>query len=328
MRTSIITGLSGQDGQYLAEHLLSREYRVVGTSRDVQAATRALPDGLASSVEIVKWDMRDESDFKDILSQYAPTEIYNFGAYTSGSGMYADAVATGNINGLAVARILEAIRTVSPRARFCQASSREIFGAAQKSPQDELTPANPRSPYGAAKLYADLMIRIYRQMYNIFACSAILFNHESPRRGFEFVTRRISYQAVRIKLGLQEELELGDLEGVRDWGFAGDYVRAMWLMLQQQAADDYVLATGKSHSVRELCDCAFSRLGLNYRDFVRDNKHAPRAPEATALVGDATKARNKLGWAPVIDFEKLVHMMVDADLDLLSRNPHYKPTIR
>ena len=318
--TALITGLTGQDGSYLTELLLARGYRVVGVVRKRLVASSSLSKGLLDKVELVEWDMLDREKMVDALSHYQPTEIYNFAAHSSGAGMYDDPVGMGEINGLAVTRMLEAIREVDAKIRFCQASSREIFGEALESPQTEATLANPRSPYGAAKLYADSMIRIYRQHYGLFACSAILFNHESPRRGLEFVTRKITHEAVRIKLGLANELHLGNLDAQRDWGFAGDYVRAMWLMLQQECADDYVVATGKAHSVRELCEFAFSRLGLDYRDYVREDASAYRPVEPALLVGSAAKADRKLSWKPEIEFRELVHMMVDADLRNLSQN--------
>lgn len=315
--SALITGITGQDGSYLTELILGRGYRVVGAVRDGVRASLSMPKELLDRVEFVEWNVLDQQKMVDVLSRYRPAEIYNFAAYSSGSGMFDDPVGIGEVNGLAVARMLEAIRAVDVNIRFCQASSREIFGDAVESPQTESTPANPRSPYGAAKLYADSMIRIYRQRYGLFACSAILFNHESPRRGLEFVTRKITREAARIKLGLAKELNLGNLDAQRDWGFAGDYVRAMWLMLQQEQADDYVVATGKAHSVRELCEFAFSRLGLDYRDHVREDASAYRPVEPALLVGNASKANHKLGWKPEIEFRELVHMMVDADLQSL-----------
>lgn len=314
MRKALITGVTGQDGSYLVELLLAKGYRIIGAVRDKQRAKEALPAGLKDAVELVQWDMLDQHRMIVVLAEYRPTEIYNFAAYSSGSGMFDDPVGIGEVNGLAVARMLEAIRAVDANIRFCQASSREIFGEAIISPQTEATPANPRSPYGAAKLYADAMIRIYRQRYGLFACAAILFNHESPRRGLEFVTRKITYEAAKIKLGLAKELHLGNLDAQRDWGFAGDTVRAMWLMLQQARPDDYVVATGEAHSVRELCEFAFGRLGLDYRDYVREDASAFRPVEPALLVGSADKAKQHLGWQPEVAFRELVHMMVDADL--------------
>ena len=302
----------------MAGLLLAKGYSVLGATRNIEGARADLSAGLPNGVELIEWDMLDQRRMTDVFSAYRPAEIYNFAAYSSGAGMFDDPVGIGEVNGLAVARMLEAIRAVDVNIRFCQASSREIYGEAVESPQTEATPTNPRSPYGAAKLYADSMLRIYRQRYGLFACSAILFNHESPRRGLEFVTRKITHEAAKIKLGLAKELHLGNLDAQRDWGFAGDTVRAMWLMLQQERADDYVVATGKAHSVRELCELAFGRLGLDYRDYVREVASAYRPVEPALLVGNAAKARSKLGWKPEIEFRELVHMMVDADLQSLS----------
>jgi len=313
-KTALITGITGQDGLYLAELLLEKNYRIIGAVRDVHKAAAKLPERLPEAVELVEWDMLDQRKMLDALSHYRPTELYNFAAYSSGAGMYDDPVGIGEVNGLAVTRILEAIRAVDVNIRFCQASSREIFGEAVESPQNELTPTNPRSPYGAAKLYADTMIRIYRQHYGLFACSAILYNHESPRRGLAFVTRKITHEAARIKLGLTKELHLGNLDARRDWGFAGDTVRAMWLMLQHDHADDYVVATGETHSVREFCESAFGYLGLDYRAYVREDASSYRPIEPTILVGNADKAKTVLGWVPKVGFNELVHMMVDADM--------------
>lgn len=320
MTTALITGVSGQDGSYLAELLLANGYRVIGTTRDVRRSTRSMPLSLGGKIELVGWDMRDQREMTNILSHYRPTELYNLASYSSGSGMFDDPIGIGEINGLAVVRILEAIRETEPRIRFCQASSGEIFGAALESPQSESTPVNPRSPYGAAKLYADSMIRIFRRHYGLFACSAILFNHESPRRGLNFVTRKISCEVAKIRLGQANELRLGNLDAMRDWGFAVDYVKAMRLMLQQARADDYVIATGEAHSVREFCECAFSHLGLSYRDYVREDSASYRPSEPAPLVGDARKARTVLGWEPQVGFRELVTMMVDADLQSLANS--------
>ncbi|WP_439589602.1 GDP-mannose 4,6-dehydratase [Hydrogenophaga sp.] len=314
MKTALITGVSGQDGSYLAEQLLERGYRVLGGSRNVDLTAETIPTELRGKLELVFWDMRDLSGMKEHLSRLRPSEIYNFAAHSTGSGMYDDPLDMSDINGIAVTRILEAIRTVDPKIRFCQASSREIFGEALESPQTEVTPPNPRSPYGAAKLYADCMIRIYRLRHGLHAGSAILFNHESPRRSRQFVTRKITHEAARIKLGLSHELHLGNLDTQRDWGFAGDYVRAMWLMLQQDKADDYLIATGQAHTVREFCEVAFARLDLDYRDHVREDAASYRPSEPAPLVGSSTKARRDLGWEPKVSFRELVHMMVDADL--------------
>ena len=317
MKTALVTGVTGQDGSYLAELLIAKGYRVVGAVRDVQLAVESLPSTLVSRVELVVWDVLDQRRMVDVLSRYRPQEVYNFIAYSSGAGMYDDPVAIGEVNGLAVARTLEAVREVDANIRFCQASSSEMFGEATESPQSEETPFHPRSPYGAAKLYAHSMIRVYRQHYGLFACSAILFNHESPRRGLGFVTRKITHEVASIKLGLTNELCLGSLDARRDWGFAGDYMRAMWLMLQSAQADDYVLATGETHSVREFCECAFGYLGLDYRDYVREGSAAYRPVEVVQLIGKAEKARRCLSWVPELGFRELVSMMVDGDLRML-----------
>jgi GDPmannose 4,6-dehydratase len=318
MKTALITGANGQDGLYMAGLLCGKGYRVIGAVRDVNNAEKILSVKLKNKIELIDWDMSDQHNMLEMLSLYRPDEIYNFAAYSSGSGMFEEPVAIAEVNGLAVTRMLEAIREVDPNIKFCQASSREIFGEAVSSPQDESSPVSPRSPYGAAKLYADCMIRIYRQHYGLFACSAILFNHESPRRGAEFVTRKITCGAAKIKLGLAKDLHLGNLDALRDWGFASDYVRAMWLMLQQTSADDYVIATGISHSVGDFCELAFGYLGLDYRDFVREDKSAYRPVESVPLIGCSDKAKEILGWKPKTELRELIQMMVDADMRSLN----------
>lgn len=318
MKTALITGIAGQDGHYLAEYLLEKGCRVVGCTRDVRSADQMDLQSTTSRVELLELNMQDPLCVIDVLRQVRPTEIYNLAAFASGAGMFDDPLGMADVNGVAVTRMLEGIRAVDLKIRFCQASSREIFGEALQSPQTELTPPNPRSPYGAAKLYADCMIRIYRQRYGLHACSAILFNHESPRRRLDFVTRKITHEAARIKLGLTKELQLGNLDTQRDWGFAGDYVRAMWAMLQQDTADDYVVATGEAHTVREFCEVAFGRLDLDYRDHVREDSASYRPSEPVALVGSPAKALRNLGWKPMVSFRELVHMMVDADMRDLS----------
>lgn len=314
MKTALIVGAASQDGLYLAELLLANGYRLIGATRDPPGAKGALLSLPTSDVELVAWNTFDQRRMTEVLAEYRPAEVYNFAAYSSGAAMFVDPIGVGEVNGLAVARIMEAIRTVDCGVRFCQASSSEMFGDAAESPQSESTPFQPRSPYGAAKLYAHNMVRINRRHYGLFACSAILFNHESPRRGLDFVTRRITHAAARIKLGLADELRLGNLDARRDWGFAGDYVHAMWLMLQQPHADDYVIATGETHSVRDLCEIAFSHLGLDYRDYVREEAVAYRPAEAVQLVGNSDKVRRQLRWVPKVDFEEMIRMMVDADL--------------
>lgn len=316
MKTVCITGITGQDGSYLAELALSEGYRVVGVVRDVTRATSQLPDLLERGVELAQWDFGDPVGIRDILEAHQPAKVFNFAGYSTGVGMYEDPVGIGEINGLAVVKILDAILEVDLSIRLCQASSREIFGEPTESPQTELTPLNPRSPYGAAKMYADVMIRIYRQRYKLFASSAILFNHESPRRPLSFITRKITHTAVSIKLGLAKELTLGNLDARRDWGYAGDYVRAMWLMLQQPQPDDYVLASGESHSVRDVCRIAFEELDLDYRQYVREDPALFRPSEPLLLVGDTSKAHRHLGWTQQITFEAMVCQMVAHDLAL------------
>lgn len=316
---AFVTGIAGQDGSYLVELLISRGYRVTGL---VRASTVA---SAANNVAIEPWDMRDPEAISRLLARDQPHEFYNLAAYSSGAGMFDDPVAMGDVNGLAITRILDAIREASPATRLCQASSSEIFGAASGSPQNETSCPDPRSPYGAAKLYAQTMIHIYRQQFDVFACSAILFNHESPRRAATFVTRKITQAAAAISRGLADHVVLGDLSARRDWGFAGDYVRAMWLMLQQQRADDYVVATGVTHSVGYLCRVAFDRVGLDYRKFVRIAPQPFRARETLQLVGDPNKASRELGWFPTLTFEQLIAEMIDADLAALDSEKGSNP---
>lgn len=315
--TALITGISGQDGSYLAELLLEHGYHVVGTARDIDTAHEKLGNTLSSRLDLIAWDYADPQHLHEIISQLQPSEIYNLAAFSSGAGMFDEPIKVSKINGLLVTIILEAIRVCGPGIKFCQASSREVFGEALESPQNEKTARHPRSPYGAAKLYADSMIKIYRERYNTFACSAILFNHESPRRGLNFVTRKITHEAAKIKLGLSHELRLGNLDTQRDWGYAGDTVRAMWMMLQHDMADDYVVATGVTHTVRDFCDRVFNCLGLNYRDYVKEDVSAFRPSEPATLVGDISKIKQTLGWTPNTSFEQLIQMMVDAELSHL-----------
>ncbi|MBM0106185.1 GDP-mannose 4,6-dehydratase [Steroidobacter sp. S1-65] len=318
MPRALITGINGQDGSYLAELLLDRGYRVVGLMREGAGERTSRIDHLKTRIDLVTGSLLDEALLRRIIEDYRPDEIYNLAARASSRQLFVDPVLTGDFNGLAVARILEAIRTVRPGARFCQASSSEMFGDAGEAPQSEATAFRPINPYGVAKLFAHGMVRSYREHFGVFACSSILFNHESPRRGPDFVTRKISMAVARIKKGSASSLELGDLDAVRDWGYAADYMHAMWLMLQAESADDYVVATGESHSVREFCAVAFAHVGLDYRDYVRVDPGARRAAERVPRIGDPSKARKILGWRPTVPFEDLVRIMVDADLAALS----------
>ena len=313
-QTVLITGAAGQDGSYLAELLAGRGVRVVGAVRDLATARERLPADSTGLIELVQLDLYDTQALADLIDRYRPAQVYNLAALSSGAGMFDDAVRIGEVNGLAVARMLDAVRAVDPAIRFCQASSSEIFGMAKVSPQSESTPVNPRSPYGAAKVYADAMVRTYRQSYEMFACSAILFNHESPRRRLDSVARKITRGAASIKLGLSSELPLGSLDARRDWSFAGDLVRGMAGMMKLERPEDFVLATGESHSVRDWCELAFRHVGLDYRDYVREDSASFRPPERVPLVGDIAKARRLLGWEPEVRFRELVTMLVDADI--------------
>ena len=316
---ALITGISGQDGTYLAELLLKKNYKIIGITRNIETTKEKLPFELKNRIDLVSWDFTNQQKIINILLDSHPNEIYNFAAYTSGVGMYDNPIDISKINGLSVTLILEAIRLIDPDIRFCQASSSEMYGYIEDSPQSELTRFKPRSPYGAAKLYAHAMIEIYRQQYGLFACSAILFNHESPRRGLEFVTRKITHGAAMIKLGQEKKLHLGNLEACRDWGYARDYVYAMSLMVSHSEAGDYVVATEKIHSVREFCKIAFNHLGLNYLDYIYVDKSIYRPSESYQLVGNSNKAERTLGWVPKINFKELVCMMVDSDMQTLSK---------
>jgi len=318
MPTALITGLTGQDGSYLAEFLLEKGYRVVGMVRRTSTINIDRVRHIQHDLEIAQGDLLDQTSVVDLLNEYQPAEVYNLAAQSFVPTSWKQPVLTGEFTALGVTRMLEAVRMVNPQIRFYQASSSEMFGKVQEVPQNEKTPFYPRSPYGVAKVYGHWITVNYRESYNLFACSGILFNHESPRRGLEFVTHKITYGAARIKLGQSKELRLGNLEARRDWGYAGDYVKAMWLMLQQHRPDDYVVASGETHSVRELCDVAFSRLGLNYQDYVIQDPKLIRPAEVDMLVGDASKAKQVLGWQPSMTFKQLTEMMVDADMDALA----------
>jgi len=318
-KTALITGITGQDGSYLAEFLLEQEYRVIGM---VRRSSTVNFDRIAhlqetEALEIVQGDLLDQMSLIDILREYRPHEVYNLAAQSFIPTSWRQPVLTGEFTALGVTRMLDAIRIVNPEARFYQASSSEMFGKVAEVPQKETTPFYPRSPYGVAKVYGHWITINYRESYNLYACSGILFNHESPRRGLEFVTHKVTYAAARIKLGLQDELRLGNLDSRRDWGYAGDYVQAMWLMLQQDEPDDYVVATGETHSVRELCQVAFDCVGLNWEDYVVVDQKFYRPAEVDLLIGDASKAHAKLGWEPTVTFKKLIEMMVEADLATL-----------
>jgi GDPmannose 4,6-dehydratase len=319
VQTAMITGITGQDGSYLAEFLLARGYRVVGLLRPDSPGRYDRLSDIRDRLDLVTGSLLDQKQLQSIIEEYRPSEIYNLAARASSSQLFSEPVLTGEFNGLAVVRLLESIRLVDPTIRFCQASSSEMFGNAAVSPQTEHTPFRPRNPYGIAKLFGHGMVGSYRETHNIFACSSILFNHESPRRGHEFVTRKISMAVARINAGLDARLQLGSLEATRDWGYAADYVRAMWQMLQASTPDDYILATGISHSVEEFCEIAFRHVGLDYRNHVVQNPGAQRPNDAVRLVGDSGKAQKALEWSHAVSFEELVCMMVDADVCALAK---------
>ena len=317
MPRALITGITGQDGSYLADFMLQKGYKVLGMVRRSSTVNFGRIDHLQDKIELVQGDLLDQVSLIHLLREYQPQEVYNLAAQSFVPTSFEQPVLTGEFTALGVTRVLDAIRIVDPSIRFYQASSSEMFGKVREVPQTERTPFYPRSPYGVAKLYGHWITINYRESYDLFACSGILFNHESPRRGLEFVTRKVTHAVARIKLGLQDDLRLGNLESRRDWGYAGDYVRAMWLMLQQDTPDDYVIATGETHSVRELCEAAFSHVGLDYHDYVKVDPKFFRPAEVDLLVGDCSKARTQLGWEPGIAFEGLIQMMVEADTKLL-----------
>ena len=307
MKTALITGITGQDGSYLAEFLLQKGYRVYGIQRrSSTVTTERVEHLLEEGVRLISADLIDQNSLIRALEEARPSEVYNLGAQSFVPASWAQPILTGEVTALGVTRILEAIRIVNPKIRFYQASSSEMFGKVQETPQTEKTPFYPRSPYGVAKVYGHWITVNYRESYGIHAVSGILFNHESPRRGLEFVTRKVTYGAARIKAGLQKELRLGNLDAKRDWGFTGDYVRAMWLMLQQEKPEDYVIATGTTHSVREMCQIAFERVGLDYRRYVVQDRALFRPAEVHVLTGDPSKARRKLKWKPEVDFRGLM----------------------
>lgn len=314
MKRALITGITGQDGSYLAELLLSKGYKVFGLIRRTSVPNMTNIGHLTKEIELISGDLLDQGSLIAAVEMSEPDEIYNLAAQSFVSASWPQPVLTGQVTGIGVANMLETIRLVRPGTKFYQASSSEMFGKVVETPQTEKTPFYPRSPYGVAKVYGHWITVNYRESFNVFGCSGILFNHESPRRGLEFVTRKITDAVAQIKLGLTSELRLGNLDAKRDWGFAGDYVKAMWMMLQQDKPDDYVVATGETHSVREFVDAAFSHVGLNYQDYVVVDPRFFRPAEVELLLGSPAKARKVLNWQPEVTFEDLVKMMVDADL--------------
>jgi GDPmannose 4,6-dehydratase len=312
--TALITGITGQDGSYLAEFLLSKGYRVCGLVRRSSTVNFERLYHLQDKIELIPGDLLDQNSLISAIQQCEPKEVYNLASQSFVPTSWNQPTLTGEFTALGVTRMLEAIRLVNPRIRFYQASSSEMFGMVRESPQNENTAFYPRSPYGVAKLYGHWITVNYRESYGLFTCSGILFNHESPRRGLEFVTRKASYGAARIKLGQQKKLKVGNLDAERDWGFAGDYVEAMWQMLQQGEPKDYVVASGVAHSVRQLLEIAFGHLGMDYRDYVETDAALLRPAEVYHLLGDSSRARQELGWKPKVSFDGLVKMMVDEDL--------------
>ena len=316
-RRALITGVTGQDGSYLAEFLLEKDYEVVGLVRRSSMVTFERIAHFQDQITIVSGDLLDEASLIEALKQHRPIEVYNLAAQSFVQTSFGQAVLTGETTALGVTRLLDAIRIVDPTIRFYQASSSEMFGKVREVPQTEDTPFYPRSPYGVAKVYGHWITVNYRESYGLHASSGILFNHESPRRGLEFVTRKITHAVAAIALGRQDELRLGNLDSMRDWGYAGDYVKAMWLMLQQDEPGDYVVCSGETHSVREFCELAFAHLDMDYRDYVVIDQTFMRPAEVDLLVGDPSRSATVLGWHREVRFQELVAMMVDADMDLL-----------
>jgi len=318
MPTALITGITGQDGSYLAELLVDKGYEVVGLHRRSSTVTFERVAHLVEKIHLVPADLLDEASMIRVLREYRPTEVYNLAAQSFVQTSFAQPVLTGEVTALGVTRLLDAILLTDPSIRFYQASSSEMFGKVVEVPQSEATPFYPRSPYGVAKVYGHWMTVNYRESYGLHASSGILFNHESPRRGLEFLPRKVSFNAAAIKLGMQEKVKLGNLDAQRDWGYAADYVRAMWMMLQQDSPGDYVISTGETHPVRELCQIAFDHVGLRWEDHVEIDQQFFRPAEVDLLIGDATKAARTLGWKPEVGFADLVRMMVDSDLKALA----------
>ncbi len=320
MPTALITGITGQDGSYLAELLLSKGYRVIGVARRSSTVTYERIEHLLDDITVVQGDLHDQGSLLSLLEEYRPTEVYNLAAQSFVPTSWNQPALTGEITALGVTRMLEAIRFVNPKIRFYQASSSEMFGKVVEVPQSETTSFYPRSPYGVAKVYGHWITVNYRESFNMFATSGILFNHESPRRGLEFVTRKISHGVARIKHGQAKELRLGNLESQRDWGFAGDYVEAMWRMLQHDQPDNFVVGMGETHSVREFCEIAFSHVGLDYNDYVVQDERFYRPAEVDLLISNPSKVRSVLGWEPAVGFKELVTMMVDHDMERLNKS--------
>lgn len=315
MKIALITGITGQDGSYLAEFLLKKNYQIYGLTRRTSTVTTERISHIINKIKVVEGDLLDQHSLTQLIKDLRPDEVYNLAAQSFVPSSFSQPVLTGEATALGVTRILEAIRIAYPKAKFYQASSSEMFGKVREVPQNELTPFYPRSPYGVAKLYGHWITINYRESYNLYALSGICFNHESPRRGTEFVTRKISQATARIKLGKQKKLVLGNLDAKRDWGFAGDYVEAMWMMLQQNKPVDYVIGTGETHSVREFCQVAFNVVGINnWQDYVESNEEFFRPAEVDLLIADPRKANTVLGWRPKTSFKKLVEIMVQADL--------------
>ena len=318
-KKALVTGVTGQDGSYLAEFLLEKGYEVIGMVRRTSTVNFERIKHIQDQITLASGDLVDQISIIDVLREHRPDEVYNLAAQSFVPISWSQPVLTGEVTALGVTRVLDAIRIVDPTIRFYQASSSEMFGKVRETPQNENTPFYPRSPYGVAKVYGHWITINYRESYGLFACSGILFNHESPRRGLEFSTHKVTYGVARIKLGLADKLGMGNLDSKRDWGYAGDYVKAMWLMLQQDEPDDYVVGTGRTHSVRELCEVAFGYLDLDWRDHVVMDPRFLRPADVDFLVADAAKARTKLGWEPAVTFEELIQMMVDADLEALKK---------
>jgi GDPmannose 4,6-dehydratase len=323
MKTALITGITGQDGSYLADFLLAKGYTVYGMVRRSSTINYERISHIQDQLSLIQGDLLDQNSLIEALRTSGPDEVYNLGAQSFVPTSWNQPVLTGEFTALGVTRMLEAIRTINPKIRFYQASSSEMFGKIRETPQNEKTPFYPRSPYGVAKVYGHWITINYKESYGMFCCSGILFNHESPRRGLEFVTRKVTNAAARIKLGLQKQLKIGNLDARRDWGFAGDYVEAMWLMLQQDDPDDYVIATGISHSVKDLIQIAFDHLGLDWVKYVESDIKLFRPAEVDFLLGNPAKAKSKLGWEAKVTFEELMKMMVDEDYRrLTSKNPN------